>query len=189
MLSTVTFTSPKAGASPLTLHSASGTNRLLSQVDGLFGPPPPRIVSRPAPQRDGTIDNTRFLQARTITMNGELWNTTPATVEADFQTVSAAFAESLLAPGTLTVTRTDGVQFQTSVKLADSVQTSLQGGGTLMQYQVTFVAPDPLLYGTSTTTTALASTPKTTVTSGGITYYKIGTTTAINVTNNGHQHH
>ena len=180
MLSSVTFTSPVSGSSALTLHETS--NRKLSKANGLFGPPAPRDNNRIAPTRDGSIDQTQWLSERTIILEGELWNTTQAAVLADFQTLSAAFSDTMFAAGTLKFTRPDSTEYQCAVKISDAVQVSLEGGSTTLAYQVTFRAQDPRVYSTTLNSLTLATTPVTGP-SGGI--YTLGATTVANIVNNG----
>lgn len=186
MITSMTFLSPTTGATALTIHNDSG-NRRLSQVDGLFGPPGPRDVNSPRPQSDGSIDQSRWLSERVITLTGELWNTSPAAVLTDFQTVTAAFQESLLSSATLTFTKTDSTSYQCQVKLADGVQMSLNDSTNTVQYQATFRAQDPRLYSTTLQTLTLATTPVSgPATVGGVAnVYTLGATTNVNLVNNG----
>jgi hypothetical protein len=158
VLSKVTFT-PAVG-SAVDLHAASG-NYKISRAEGVVGPPSPREVSRTAPGRDGSLDDTRFLNERNLTFEGEIIGSSQSDVLTKWDALAAAFQSSLLSKATLTVTLPDGTtQRQTSVVLSGAAQPAFEGGSNYLQYQVNFRAPDPRWYGTTlnTSTATIATT-------------------------------
>lgn len=158
MLSKVTFT-PAVG-SAVDLHASTGSYKV-SRAEGIVGPPEPREVTRTAPGRDGTLDDTRFLTERKITLEGEIIGSSQSDVWTKWDALAAAFQSTLLSKGTLTVTLPDGsTQRQCSVILTGSAQPSFEGGSAYLQYQVNFRAPDPRWYSTT------ASTSTTTINGG-----------------------
>ena len=168
MLSKVTFT-PAVG-SAVDLHASSGSYKI-SRADGIVGPPSPREVSRVAPGRDGSLDDTRFVGERNITLEGEIIGSSQSDVWTKWDALSAAFQSTLLSDGTLTITLPDGTnQRQTSVVLTGSAQPSFEGGSAYLQYQVNFRAPDPRWYGTTlnTSTTTLSSLSGTSTSSNAV---------------------
>lgn len=169
MLSKVTFT-PAVG-SAVDLHASTGSYKV-SRADGIVGPPEPREVSRTAPGRDGTLDDTRFLTDRKITLEGEIIGSSQSDVWTKWDALAAAFQSTLLSKGTLTVTLPDGsTQRQCTVILTGSAQPSFEGGSAYLQYQVNFRAPDPRWYGTTLNTSALtiSATAATTSSSANVT--------------------
>jgi hypothetical protein len=156
VLSKVTFT-PAVG-SAVDLHAASG-NYKVSRAEGIVGPPSPRDVSRVAPGRDGSLDDTRFLNERNIVLEGEIIGSSQSDVLTKWDALAAAFQSTMLSKGTLTVTLPDGTtQRQTSVVLSGAAQPAFEGGSNYLQYQVNFRAPDPRWYGTTQNTSALSIT-------------------------------
>lgn len=155
MITSVTLTPPMASASDVTLHGNGQTNRNLARIQGLVGPPAPRDVVRPRSQTDGVIDDTKFLSERTITLEGEIWNSTGGAAISDLSTVSEAFTSSLLSPAKLTVTYENGTTRFCYVKLSGSVDVSVEGASRLVQYQVQLRAADPRWYSTTLNTVTL----------------------------------
>lgn len=162
MLSQITFT-PAAG-SAVTLHAATG-NFQVGVAEGVFGPPATRDVARSNAGFDGTLDDTHLFDERKITFDGSVIGSSISNAVSNFETLTAAFATSLITPGTLTITLADGTtQRWCKVILADAVQPSVSGGAALIDYQVSFRAPDPRWYGitlrssTSTIATTTAAT-------------------------------
>ena len=72
--------------------------------------------------------------------------------------LSGALETTMLAPGTLTVTRPDGTERWCKVVLAGAAQPSFDGGAQFLQYQLTLRAPDPRWYDTNLNTSALTMT-------------------------------
>jgi hypothetical protein len=156
MISTVTLTPPMSGAAAVTLHGNSQTNRNLARIQGLVGPPAPRDVVRPRSQADGAVDDTKFLAERSITLEGEIWNSTGGAAISDLSTVSEAFTSSLLSPAKLTVTYENGTTRFCYVKLSGGVDVSVEGASRLVQYQVQLRAADPRWYSTTLNTVTLS---------------------------------
>jgi len=157
VLSKVTFT-PAVG-SAVDLHASSGSYKI-SRADGIVGPPSPRDVSRVAPGRDGSLDDTRFVNERNIVLEGEIIGSSQSDVWTKWDALAAAFQSTLLSKGTLKITLPDGTtERQTSVVLTGAAQPSFDGGSAYLQYQVNFRAPDPRWYGTTlNTSTATIAT-------------------------------
>ena len=183
MITSVTLT-PAYTATAVTLHGgATASTRNLAKIEGLFGPPSPRVVERARPGVDGVIlDETRFLDGRTIVLEGELWGSTGGAALEDLSTISEAFTSTLLSEGKLTVTYENGTVRWCNVKLVDNVQVAVEGGSRLVQYQATFKAADPRLYDTTLRTVSLPITPFTGPSSG---VYTLGTTAATSLVNSG----
>lgn len=145
MLSQITFT-PAAG-SAVTLHAATG-NFQVGLAEGVFGPPATRDVARSNAGFDGSLDDTHLFDERKLTFEGTVIGSSISNAVSNFETLTAAFTTSLITPGTLTITLADGTtQRWCKVILADAVQPSVSGGAALIDYQVSFRAPDPRWYG------------------------------------------
>ena len=155
MITSVTLTPAMTGASAVTLHGNSQTNRNLARIQGLVGPPGPRDVTRARSQTDGVIDDTKFLSERIITLEGEVWSTTAGVALSDLSTISEAFTSSLLSPAKLTVTYENGTTRFAMVKLSGAVDVSVEGSSRVVQYQVQLRAADPRWYSTTLNTVTL----------------------------------
>ena len=160
MIKKVTLTPPPTStASAVTLHDpANNTERFLSKIDGVVGPPAPRDVTRVRPGVDGVVDATAYLDARSITLEGELWKSTGGASLSDLSTVSEALYATMLAPGRLEVTYEDNTVRWCNVKLAGGVDVSVEGASRLLQYQVQLRAADPRMYSTTQQTKTLSFT-------------------------------
>jgi hypothetical protein len=144
--------------STVTLHDVGATAYQITRAEGIVGPPDPRMVTRIAPGRDGALDDTRFLDSRKITLEGEIIGSSTSDVLSKWDTMATAFQSTVLGRGVLKVTRDDDTSRQASVVLAGSVQPSLEGGSSYLQYQLQLLAPDPRWYGTTlNTSTATVS--------------------------------
>lgn len=167
MLSKITFT-PAVG-SAVDLHASTGSYQV-SRTEGIVGPPDPREVNRIAPGRDGSLDDTRFINERRITLEGEILGSSQSDVWTKWDALAAAFQSTLLSKGTLKITLPDGTtERQASVVLTGAAQPSFEGGNNYLQYQVNFRAPDPRWYGTTLNTQAKSISGGTGSTSGTIT--------------------
>lgn len=169
MLSQITFT-PATG-SAVTLHASTG-NYQVGRAEGVFGPPSTRDVSRLNAGWDGSLDDTHLFDERKITFEGSVIGSSISNAVSNFETLTSAFATSLITPGTLTITLADGsTQRWCKVILSDAVQPSVSGGSALVDYQVSFRAPDPRWYGSTLKTSALsiAATAGTTSSSANVT--------------------
>ena len=183
MITSVTLT-PAYSATAVTLHGgATASTRNLAKIEGLFGPPSPRVVERSRPGVDGVVlDGTRYLDGRSITLEGELWGASGGASLDDLSVISESFASTLLSEGLLTVTYENGTVRTCRVKMVGGFDVSVEGGSRLVQYQVALKAPDPRLYDTTLRTVSLPLTPFTGP--SGI-VYTLGTTAATNLVNGG----
>lgn len=155
MVSKIEFV-PAVG-STVTLHDATGSYKV-SHAEGLAGPPAPRDVSRSAPGRDGSLDDTRYMGERSITLEGEIVGSSQSDVLSKWDTLASAFQSTLLAKGTLKITRPDSSVRQATVIMTGSASPSFEGGASFLQYQINFRAPDPRWYGTTLNTSATSIT-------------------------------
>lgn len=176
MIKKVTLTPPPTStASAVTLHDpANNTERFLSKIDGVVGPPAPRDVTRVRPGVDGVVDATAYLDARSITLEGELWKSTGGASLSDLSTISEALYATMLAPGRLEVTYENNTVRWCNVKLAGGVDVSVEGASRLLQYQVQLRASDPRMY--ATTLNSVTLTAPTTTGSLNVFYTSSGTT-------------
>lgn len=189
MIKKVTLTPPPTStASAVTLHDpANNTERFLSKIDGVVGPPAPRDVTRVRPGVDGVVDATAYLDARNITLEGELWKSTGGASLSDLSTISEALYATMLAPGRLELTFEDNTVRWCNVKLAGGVEVSVEGASRLLQYQVQLRASDPRMYAGPYSTAGKSANLPVTPTSGptGGVYYTLGPTAATNLVNSG----
>lgn len=153
MLNKIEFV-PVVG-STVTLHDVGATSYQVTRAEGMIGPPTVRDVVKTAPGRDGALDDSRFVDARSITLEGEIIGSSVSDVMGKWDTMNAAFQTSLLSRGTLKITMPDSSVRQASVVLVGAAQPSLEGGAAFLQYQVGFRAPDPRWYGTTLKTSDL----------------------------------
>ena len=188
MITSILFTPPTAlGATPalsaasadaVTLHADTGT-RQVSRADGLLGVPAPREVVYMLPGRDGTTSDTRDVNERLITLEGELWGTSSRDVLDQWGTINSALHTSLMSPGQLTITLPAGSGSSTQrwamVELAGSPLTSLDGNASLLTYQITLRATDPRWYGITKNTSALSIASVGAVSSSSATVTNAGT--------------
>lgn len=152
MISSITFT--PSGGSPFTLHSlTAGSKRVITRAEGLQGTPPIREVKSFLGQQSGAAIRSKYLDARTITLEGEIIGTDIEDTFDSFDAISAAFNASIFTAGTLKWTRsTTGEALQVGCQLASLQPLVLTDGGNFIQYQVTFVAGDPRVYSQTETT-------------------------------------
>ena len=150
MLDSVTINDANGNA--VSLHESS--TRSLRRADGLVGVPGTRDSVRPWPNAHGSIDESRWMTDRVITLEGEIWGSTYEQVFDEFGLINKAFLESLTeGPSTLKWTRGGaGTALQAEVKLAGPVQTSIAEGGKFLRYQALLRAPDPRAYSQTQTT-------------------------------------
>jgi len=172
MLKTIVFT-PAVG-SAITLHDSGASAYQVTRAEGIIGTPPTRDVEKVAPGRDGVLNDTRFVDGRSIVLEGEVFGTSTSDVLSKWDEMTSAFQTTLLSRGTLAVTRDDDTVRQCEVVLTGSAQPSLEGGSPFLQYQLNLRAPDPRWYGTTLRTATLTN-----VTTIG------ATSTPVNVTNLG----
>lgn len=146
MVTKVTFTPPTASASAVTLHDTVGTDRFLSKMDGLVGPPAPRDVTRVRPGVDGIVDQTSYVGERVITLEGEIFKSSGGAGVSDLSSISEALYASLLSPGRLEVTYENGSVRWCNAKLAGGVDVSVEGASRLVSYQAQLRCADPRWY-------------------------------------------
>ena len=150
MLDSVTINDANGNA--VALHETS--TRSLVRADGLVGIPGVRDSVRPWPNAHGSIDETRWMTDRLISLEGEVWGATYEEVFDEFGLLNKAFLDTLTNDGTLLKwTRGGaGTALQAEVKLAGPVQTSLAEGARLLRYQAQLRARDPRAYSQTQTT-------------------------------------
>lgn len=150
MLDSVTINDADGNA--VSLHET--TTRALVRADGLVGVPGVRESVRAWPNAHGTINESRWMTDRTISLEGEVWGSTYEQVFDEFGLINKAFLEALTdGPSVLKWTRGGaGTALQAEVKLAGPVQTSIAEGGKLLRYQAQFRASDPRAYSQTETT-------------------------------------
>lgn len=176
MITAVKLTTALTGAADVVLHGPDTSNRYLSRIQGVVGPPAPRDVVRVRSQADGIVDDSKFLSERIIVLEGEIWGATGGAALSDLSTVSQAFSSTLLSPAKLTVTYENGTQRFCYVKLSGSVDVSVEGASRLAQYQVQLRAADPRWYDPTLKTVTLSAP------SSGLTF---SSTTSTGTTNSG----
>ena len=152
MISQITFT--PAGGSPITLHSvAIGSTKVVTRAEGLQGAPPIREVKALKGQQHGAYNRSKWLDSRTITLEGEVIASSIESSFDAFDSIATAFASSISTPGTLKWTRdAAGQALQVSCQLGSLAPLVMTDNGNLLQYQVTLVANDPRVYDQATTT-------------------------------------
>lgn len=130
----------------------------MTRAEGIVGPPDPRMVTKTAPGRDGALDDTRFMDSRKITLEGDIIGSSTADVLTKWDAIASALQTSLLAKGTLKITRSDDTVRQATVIMTGAAQPSLEGGSAYLQYQVGLMAPDPRWYGDTVKTSTATAT-------------------------------
>ncbi len=152
MISGITFT--PSGGSPVTLHSLTvGSKRVVTRAEGLQGATPVREVKTPKGQQSGAYIRSKYFDARTLTLEGEIIGTSIEDSFDEFDTVAKALMASVSTAGTLKWTRdTSGQALQLDCQLASLSPLVLTDGANLVSYQVSLVAGDPRVYDQSQTT-------------------------------------
>ena len=150
MISGITFT--PSGGSPVTLHALTG-KRVVVRAEGLQGATPVREVKTLKGQQSGAYIRSKYFDARTVTIEGEIIGTSIEDSFDEFDTVAKALMASVSTPGTLKWTRdTAGQALQLDCQLASLSPLVLTDGANLVSYQVSLVAGDPRVYDQSETT-------------------------------------
>lgn len=151
MISSITLSTE---TTPVTLHStATGSKAVVTRVEGLQGVPPVRNLITPRSQASGAFIRSRFTDERTITLEGEIVDTTIEAAFDRFDTIAAAMYNSIGTERTLKWTRdAAGQQLQAGVRLSDFQPLTLTDGAPWIKYQATFKCSDPRLYDQSLTT-------------------------------------
>lgn len=152
MISSITFT--PSGGSSFTLHStAAGSKRVVVRAEGLQGTPPIREVKTLRGQQSGAYVRSKWTEARTITLEGEIIGSNIEDSFDEFDSISKAFYASISTPGLLKWTRSSsGETLQAECQLASLSPLVLTDGSNLLQYQVSLTAPDPRVYSQTQTT-------------------------------------
>jgi len=152
MISTITFT--PSGGSAITLHAVtSGAKRVVTRAEGLQGAPPIREVQTVKGQQSGAYIRSKYLQARTITLEGEIVGSSISDAFTEFDTIAKALMSSVSTAGTLKWTRdTAGQALQVDCQLASLSPLVLADSGYWLQYKVDLVCGDPRVYDQSLTT-------------------------------------
>lgn len=124
----------------------------LTVVEFSIGSPSPRSVAAARPDEHGTVDETRFYDARVFEVRGEVWAGTAADFWTAVDSLKGAIAlGSSLA--TLTFTREGlGYAERAYVRPASEVTMPLRAGTYYTEWGVTLVAPDPRVYADALTT-------------------------------------
>jgi hypothetical protein len=138
-----------------------------------FGSPEVRTVREPAPRRHGAWDVTSLYGPRVMQWTGWCGQvpsgaTDPAVAVAAFDALKAAF---YVEDDHLLVFRREGMAAdeQAEVRLAGPIEGTWTAGGSVIEWSMDLVAPDPLLYGTVLNTQAGT-------TNGGVTLTTVGGT-------------
>ncbi|MFZ4387478.1 MAG: phage distal tail protein [Chthoniobacterales bacterium] len=152
MISTITFT--PSGGSAITIHSvAIGSTAVVTRAEGLQGSPMIREVKTFKGQQSGAYIRSKYLDARSITLEGEIIG---SSIEASFDRYDAianGFMQSINTPGSLKWTRdSSGQALQIDCQLQALSPLVLSNGGNMLQYQVTLVAANPRVLDQSETT-------------------------------------
>ena len=152
MISTITFT--PSGGSAITLHAVTaGAKRVVTRAEGLQGSPPIREVQTVKGQQSGAYIRSKYLQARTITLEGEIVGSSISDAFTEFDTIAKALMSSVSTAGTLKWTRdTAGQTLQVDCQLASLSPLVLADSGYWLQYKVDLVCGDPRVYDQSLTT-------------------------------------
>ena len=159
MISSITLSTATGN---VTLHStAAGSSAVVTRAEGLQGVPPVRNLVTQRSQASGAFVRTKYTDSRTITLEGEIVDTTIEAAFDRFDAISAALYDTISTERTLKWTRdASGQQLQASVRLSDFQPLTLTDGAPWIKYQATFVCPDPRLYEQTLNTatgTALAA--------------------------------
>lgn len=157
MLDTIDIVTTRADGTPRTtlLHDAvtPGAMRQVANADGLYGWPSPRSATRQRTERHGSYDRSRWLGEKIVSLDGEMWDASIGAAFASFDTVLAAFYETLKTPGLLRWRRAGGgLALQAAVKLAGDIAPPLAEGAALLKWQAQLRQADPRAYSQAATT-------------------------------------
>lgn len=142
MIEFVTLEGP--GGVQVSLHETD--NVALSRAEGLVGSPRPREVVRPRPGAHGSVIRSRYLEDRSITLEGEVWGSTLDEAYARWDEIARAFQACIPEPRPLRFRR-GGRDLVTDVRLAGATPVPLEGGGAFLRYQAALRAADPRVFG------------------------------------------
>lgn len=120
------------------------------QIEGLTGLPGNRGNVLDRTVEDGVIEPDRlYLDPRIVTIEGEIWSSADVnTAWADWDEFMGAVYRGLRAPGILVRWRRAGgdVDLQAYARLAGDSQARLQGGASIIPYQLQLRFADPRWY-------------------------------------------
>lgn len=169
MISSITFT--PSGGSPLTLHAVTtGATAVVTRAEGLQGAPALREVKALKGQQHGAYIRSKWLDARAITLEGEIIGADLETSFDLYDALAKAFMASVSTAGVLKWTRSSaGQALQVDCQVAALSPLTMADGGNMIQYQVTFACGDPRVFDQSETTNT--GTTITVPATGGTTAY------------------
>lgn len=123
------------------------SKRILDNAQGLQGIAPIRSVKRVRPGGDGGINTSKWEDAATIVIGGQVAGDTHIEMFSEWDQVKAAMRRSKDDPVLLKWQRGDvGLELQREVKLDGEVPDPVGDIGTILRYQAMFNSPDPLAY-------------------------------------------
>ena len=173
MISTITFT--PAGGSAVSLHAVTiGSKRVVTRAEGLQGLPALRDVQTVKGQQSGAYIRSKYVGARTITLEGEIIGSSIEDSFDEFDTISKALSSSVSTPGVLQWTRdAAGQALRVTCQLSSLSPLVLTDGGNMLQYQVSLVCGDPRVYDQAETT-GTGTTITDAAVGGTVSYSNIG---------------
>ena len=158
MISSITLST---ATGTVTLHStAAGSKAVVTRTEGFQGVPQVRNLVTARSQASGAFIRSRYTDERTMTIEGEIVDTTIEAAFDRFDIIAAAMYDSISTERTLKWTRdASGQQLQCGVRLSDFQPLTMTDGAPWIKYQATFKAADPRLYDQtqSTSTGAVLS--------------------------------
>lgn len=151
MISSITLTT---STTDVTLHStAIGSKAVVTRAEGLQGTPQVRNIITPRSQASGAFIRSKYTDERTITLEGEIVDTTIEAAFDRFDDISKAIYDTITTERTLKWRRdATGQQLQAGVRLSEFQPLTLTDGAPWIKYQATFKAPDPRVYDQTLTT-------------------------------------
>lgn len=142
--------------STLTLEDSNGVEmpfidrpaRRLQNAQGLAGLTAIRQVLYNRPSRSGSVNRSRYLGDKLITLNGQLTGADPASTWAAFDDLSYVLAQAKATERVLRYTRADGLVLRMLVKADGPLDAPLQSSdaGVVLPYQAQLRASDPNAY-------------------------------------------
>lgn len=131
-------------------YVSGGVARDVAKVDGLIGLTAPKGDSKQRSDGHGSAPNrSRFLSAKIVTIEGELWGTTDDDAYAAHDELEAVLYRTLSeGPKLLTYKRAGaaGLALQRLVKLASPLEPPVENDATTLRYQLMLEADDPRAY-------------------------------------------
>jgi hypothetical protein len=146
---------------PITLHDVSGTSkRSAITANGLMGGYVSTLRDDKAvlPQAHGGINNTRYTDGASPSLVLEVMGDSLGDCQVEYRAMVAPMLQTLdYGPALLKWTESSGLQLQRLVKLDSDLDPTIQGGGALLTFQVSFYAEDPRAYTQSVTTASTSA--------------------------------